>query len=248
MHHLARVVVELVVQAPLQHLDVAANHAQRLAQVVGGNIRKLLQLGVGVLQLAGQFGEPALPGLAGGDVHASECHIGGIVQRDRQGMAQHDARFAGRGEQLQFDASARAFAGLLQQQAHGFVQGLRQPGAFVKHLALHVLAPAAQRGQALAVGFADPALCIEHDRDLVGLLEQACEQLRRDVPGGRGGARGRPGVRHGRHLQPCSYQETKRCFPNTNVRAAREDTCPQGADFGGRAARVPHVMDARAAR
>src|SRR5215217_2141653 len=52
--------VELALVAPLEHLGEARDLAQRLLQVVRGDVRELLELLVGALQLAGLLDQRAL--------------------------------------------------------------------------------------------------------------------------------------------------------------------------------------------
>src|SRR3954447_1194958 len=77
VHEFAPVAVELVAVAPREQLRVRGHHAQRLLQVVRGDVCKLLELGVGALQLLGLLRELVvraaqlrLGALAGGDVGA----------------------------------------------------------------------------------------------------------------------------------------------------------------------------------
>src|SRR6185503_2444023 len=67
-HELVRVLVELALVAAPEELGVARHHAQRLLQVVRGDIGELLELGVGALQLLVRGLQRGLGLLALGDV------------------------------------------------------------------------------------------------------------------------------------------------------------------------------------
>src|SRR4051812_3309979 len=76
-HELLGLVVELVAVAAHHQLRIAADHAQRLLQVVRGDVRELFQLGVGALQLLVRHVQGGLGLLARADV----VEDGDLVER-----------------------------------------------------------------------------------------------------------------------------------------------------------------------
>ena len=87
-HELARVGSELVAVAPAEKLRVARYHAQRLLQVVRGDVRELLQLRVAALELLVRLAQRRLGVLAFGDVVEHRDR----VKRPALGVALHRDR------------------------------------------------------------------------------------------------------------------------------------------------------------
>ena len=77
-----RVAVEAVLVAAREQLRIAGHGAQRLLQVVRGDVGELLQVGVRALPARGALGDRLLGALALGDVDPHADHAGAAVDHD----------------------------------------------------------------------------------------------------------------------------------------------------------------------
>jgi len=118
-HEVVGIRVELLAVTPLQQLRVVDHHAQRLLQVVRGDVGKLLQIPIRADQLLGSLGELLLRRLILGDVAKYRKHARDIL--DLQNLARKLRRehFSVSLAELDVDAvhSAVRFQRLNEQEA-----------------------------------------------------------------------------------------------------------------------------------
>ena len=115
--------VELAVVAAAQQLQVAGDHAQRLGEVVRGDVGELLELGVGALELARAVLQRALGGAPRGDVarerHAADDAADVVAQRrDLDPVGRRPSRVSRSNERVS-PASAARYSGARRSNASG---------------------------------------------------------------------------------------------------------------------------------